>query len=210
MIIPVDIKHLISRIPKREKLTLPELIVVGLGNPGIKYINTRHNAGFWAIKTISDLHKLEFNSNKRTYKAWEGDLFGHGIVISKPKTYMNDSGLAVMALLKKYKVSSSQLMVIYDDMDISPGRLKLKNSGGPGGHNGMKSIIDHIGTNDFPRLRIGIGRPNDSSDNTSYVLSQPHSDELTQIAKALEKTDEILSGIMSDGIDTTMEWANRS
>ena len=123
---------------------------------------------------------------------------------------MNDSGMAARALLKDYKSSADSLLIIYDDMDIAPGNIRLKKQGGPGGHNGMKSICERLGTNDFPRLRIGIGRPSDKQDTISYVLSSPNSKEVELITSILEKIDDVLNSIICDGLNTTMEWANRS
>ncbi|PZC45704.1 MAG: peptidyl-tRNA hydrolase, PTH1 family [Chloroflexi bacterium] len=210
MINPSELRGLIPRLSKRRKLNTPKLIVLGIGNPGNEYHNTRHNAGFWAIKTIIDKYQLDLNSNKTSYDSWIGKLYSETIVIGKSKTYMNDSGLAAKALLKEYKASSKCLLVIYDDMDIEPGNIRLKKQGGPGGHNGMKSIIERIGTNDFPRLRIGIGRPSRYQDTVSYVLSSPRTTESQAIALILDQTDEILNGIVSKGLNATMEWTNRS
>ena len=117
--------------------------------------------------------------------------------------------MAARALLKDYKSSADSLLIIYDAMDIAPGNIRLKKQGGPGGHNGMKSICERLGTNDFPRLRIGIGRPSDKQDTISYVLSSPNSKEVELITSILEKIDDVLNSIICDGLDATMEWANR-
>lgn len=210
MINPSDLTGFIPRLSKRRNFKIPKLIVLGIGNPETDYHSTRHNVGLWAIKTIIDKYQLDMNSNKRAYDSWVGKLYGETIVIGKSKTYMNDSGLAARALLKDYKASPNCLLVIYDDMDIAPGNIRLKKQGGPGGHNGMKSICERIGTNDFPRLRIGIGRPSKHQDTVSYVLSSPSLTESQSIASILEKTDDILNSFISHGIDATMEWANRS
>ena len=210
MINPSDLRDLIPKLPKRGGFDIPKLIVLGIGNPENDYHHTRHNVGFWAVNTILDQHQVTLNRTKRSYDSWIGKLYGETIVVGKSKTYMNDSGMAARALLKDYKSSADSLLIIYDDMDIAPGNIRLKKQGGPGGHNGMKSICERLGTNDFPRLRIGIGRPSDKQDTISYVLSSPSLTESQSISSILEKTDEVLNSIISQGLDATMEWANRS
>ena len=209
MINPSDLRDLIPKLPKRGGFDTPKLIVLGIGNPENDYHHTRHNVGFWAVNTILDQHQVTLNRTKRSYDSWIGKLYGETIVVGKSKTYMNDSGMAARALLKDYKSSADSLLIIYDDMDIAPGNIRLKKQGGPGGHNGMKSICERLGTNDFPRLRIGIGRPSDKQDTISYVLSSPNSKEVELITSILEKIDDVLNSIICDGLDATMEWANR-
>ena len=209
MINPSDLRDLIPKLPKRGGFDTPKLIVLGIGNPENDYHHTRHNVGFWAVNTILDQHQVTLNRTKRSYDSWIGKLYGETIVVGKSKTYMNDSGMAARALLKDYKSSADSLLIIYDDMDIAPGNIRLKKQGGPGGHNGMKSICERLGTNDFPRIRIGIGRPSNKQDTISYVLSSPNSKEVELITSILEKIDDVLNSIICDGLDATMEWANR-
>ena len=209
MINPSDLRDLIPKLPKRGGFDIPKLIVLGIGNPENDYHHTRHNVGFWAVNTILDQHQVTLNRTKRSYDSWIGKLYGETIVVGKSKTYMNDSGMAASALLKDYRSAADSLLIIYDDMDIAPGNIRLKKQGGPGGHNGMKSICERLGTNDFPRLRIGIGRPSDKQDTISYVLSSPNSKEVELITSILEKIDDVLNSIICDGLDATMEWANR-
>ena len=209
MINPSDLRDLIPKLPKRGGFDIPKLIVLGIGNPENDYHHTRHNVGFWAVNTILDQHQVTLNRTKRSYDSWIGKLYGETIVVGKSKTYMNDSGMAARALLKDYKSSADSLLIIYDDMDIAPGNIRLKKQGGPGGHNGMKSISERLGTNDFPRIRIGIGRPSNKQDTISYVLSSPNSKEAELITSILEKIDDVLNSIICDGLDATMEWANR-
>ena len=209
MINPSDLRDLTPKLPKRGGFDTPKLIVLGIGNPENDYHHTRHNVGFWAVNTILDQHQVTLNRTKRSYDSWIGKLYGETIVVGKSKTYMNDSGMAASALLKDYRSAADSLLIIYDDMDIAPGNIRLKKQGGPGGHNGMKSICERLGTNDFPRLRIGIGRPSDKQDTISYVLSSPNSKEVELITSILEKIDDVLNSIICDGLDATMEWANR-
>ena len=209
MINPSDLRDLTPKLPKRGGFDIPKLIVLGIGNPENDYHHTRHNVGFWAVNTILDQHQVTLNRTKRSYDSWIGKLYGETIVVGKSKTYMNDSGMAASALLKDYRSAADSLLIIYDDMDIAPGNIRLKKQGGPGGHNGMKSISERLGTNDFPRIRIGIGRPSNKQDTISYVLSSPNSKEAELITSILEKIDDVLNSIICDGLDATMEWANR-
>ena len=209
MINPSDLRDLTPKLPKRGGFDTPKLIVLGIGNPENDYHHTRHNVGFWAVNTILDQHQVTLNRTKRSYDSWIGKLYGETIVVGKSKTYMNDSGMAASALLKDYRSAADSLLIIYDDMDIAPGNIRLKKQGGPGGHNGMKSISERLGTNDFPRIRIGIGRPSNKQDTISYVLSSPNSKEAELITSILEKIDDDLNSFICDGLAATMEWANR-
>lgn len=158
-------------------------ILLGLGNPGPKYLMTRHNAGFRAADKISAAAKIPFY--KVGYHAFwgKGAIGGQEVVVAKPMTYMNNSGQAAAGLCRQFRVAAENLLVIYDDLDLPPGALRLRPQGGSGGHNGIKSIIQHLGTDAFPRLRLGIGRPADG-DVVNYVL-QPFSpaeeDEMTEV-----------------------------
>ena len=139
-------------------------LIVGLGNPGKEYENTRHNMGFDAINHLSQ--KLNITVTKEKFKALYGDgmINNEKVILLEPQTYMNLSGEAIKPMLDFYKVDYSNLLVIYDDIDVEPGKVKIRTKGGPGTHNGMKSVVKEIGTEEFPRIRIGIGRPKYSGD----------------------------------------------
>jgi len=201
MINPSDLTGFIPRLSKRRNFKIPKLIVLGIGNPETDYHSTRHNVGLWAIKTIIDKYQLDLNSNKRTYDSWIGKLYGETIVIGKSKTYMNNSGLAARALLKDYKAAPNCLLVIYDDMDIAPGNIRLKKQGSPGGHNGMKSIQEYIGTSDFPRLRIGIGRPKKSTSGADHVLDNFSVEEIEDVKKISKKIIDHISILINKDLD---------
>ena len=158
----------------------PELVkptlIVGLGNPGNKYHKTRHNVGFDAVDMLSRIWRIPLSENKR-FTAEFGEGFppiGDKIRLLKPLTYMNRSGQSIRGVMDWYKISASSIVVIYDDMDLATGRIRLRLSGSAGGHNGMKSAIAHMGTQDFPRIRIGVGRPKSASDDPviSHVLGK--------------------------------------
>jgi PTH1 family peptidyl-tRNA hydrolase len=187
----------------------PELIIVGIGNPGPKYERTRHNAGFWAIDNLASRYEIPLVDRRRTCALGAGVIDGHDVVLAKPRTYVNESGIAVRYLLDRYRIGLDRLLVVYDDMDLPPGRLRLKAAGGPGGHNGMKSIISAVGDSSFPRLRIGVGRPVGGSDDIDYVLGPPAGPDRQMIDDAIARIPEIVEGILSGEMERTMDWANR-
>ncbi len=155
-----------------QTLVLPRLIV-GLGNPGAKYDRTRHNIGFEVIDAIAKTYPdVSLTENKR-FQGATGEFRNGGdrTVLLKPTTYMNKSGQAVRAVLDWYKLDPASVLVVYDDMDLPTGKLRLRLTGGAGGHNGMKSIIAHLGTKDFPRLRVGIGSTDKGEERDSAVVS---------------------------------------
>ena len=151
-------------------------LMVGLGNPGNKYHKTRHNVGFDAIDLIAKTWRISLTENKRFNSEFGEGLspMGQKVRLLKPLTYMNRSGQSIRAVMDWYKIPASSIVVIYDDMDLSMGRVRLRLAGSAGGHNGMKSAIAHLGTQDFPRIRIGVGRPKHASDNpvVSHVLGK--------------------------------------
>lgn len=165
-------------------------LVVGLGNPGEKYRNTRHNVGFQAIDLCGE--KLNIHLDQSKFKGIYGfnKIENDKVFLLKPLTYMNLSGECVVPLMKYYKISAENLLVIYDDLDLQPGMIRLRQKGGHGGHNGMRSIIQHLGTDEFKRIRIGIGRPNPATSVSDYVLSTFHPEEKKLVDEALIKASE--------------------
>ncbi|MCD8509622.1 MAG: aminoacyl-tRNA hydrolase [Bacillus sp. (in: Bacteria)] len=169
-------------------------LIVGLGNPGKKYESTRHNVGFDTIDKCQSLLNISLDQSK--FKGIYGfrKIEEHKIFLLKPLTFMNLSGESVVPLMNFYKITPENLLVIYDDLDLSPGTLRLRQKGGPGGHNGMKSIIAHLGTDQFNRIRIGIGRPPAGEAVSNYVLNafapqerQAINEVTDKAAKAVEK-----------------------
>ena len=147
-------------------------LLVGLGNPGIKYAHTRHNAGFWVIDELAFRGGAKFKDIKFNAFITETVLAGENVLLAKPLTFMNRSGLAVRALLEHFPLGIEDLLVIYDDMDLPPGRLRLRPKGGSGGHKGMASIIAQLGSEDFSRLRLGVGRGSgDFQDEADFLLT---------------------------------------
>lgn len=168
-------------------------MVVGLGNPGKRYDNTRHNIGFIVLDLLSDSLGIELNKKKKTALTAEFNYEGQKSVLVKPQTYMNLSGRSVGALSRYFKILPEDILVVHDDLDIGLGKIKIKPGGGPGGHKGLKSIIETLGTSKFNRLKIGIGRPLEYVDPVEYVLSTINEEEweifrdiLPQAVKAAE------------------------
>lgn len=184
-------------------------LVVGLGNPGRQYEKTRHNVGFMAVDKLAG--ELNAPVSKLMFQALVGQagLKGEKIILAKPLTYMNLSGNAVGSLMRWYKISPSDLIVIYDDMDLPLGSLRIRKKGGDGGHNGMKSIIENIGTKEFPRIRIGIGKPVGPGPNTvDWVLGRFSTGEAEEVEKTVENVSRAVMAALCEGLDAAMNKFN--
>jgi PTH1 family peptidyl-tRNA hydrolase len=165
----------------------PPALIVGLGNPDNKFLNTRHNIGFWFIDSLVDSLRIHFNDNlKKGFCDTHYQSEGIDIKLLKPMTFINDSGTPLKNFIKNKNITPSQIIVAYDDLDLAAGKIRLKFSGGSGGHNGIKDIIEKIGTKDFWRLKIGIGKPTYKDDVISYVLGKPSPDDKKQILEGIE------------------------
>lgn len=188
---------------------LPQLIV-GLGNPEPKYDKTRHNIGFEALDSFSERWNVPLQNNRR-FKGLFGEgrsVAGDKIYLLKPLTYMNRSGEAIRAVVDWYKLPPESLLVIYDDMDLAVGRLRLRLSGSAGGHNGIKSTISHLGSQDFPRLRIGIGQSGPDKDTVSHVLGRFAPAEREAIQEVLQLTTEAVELGLKEGLEKAMSLYN--
>lgn len=161
-------------------------LIVGLGNPGREYADTRHNAGFWFCERLADRLGVSLSVESRFH-----GLVGHGrqqgVWLLLPQTFMNRSGQAVGALARFHRIPPAEILVVHDELDIPPGQLRLKFGGGLGGHNGLKDITAHLGTQDYWRLRIGIGHPGDRNEVVNYVLKSPRREEREEIDAALDR-----------------------
>lgn len=185
-------------------------MIVGLGNPGSKYDNTKHNIGFMAVDTIVNPLQLNFTANN-VFKAETASTFinGEKVYFIKPTTFMNNSGLAVRAFLAYYNLSVKDLLVIYDDLDMEVGKLRFRQKGSAGGHNGIKSIIKEIGTQNFARLKIGIGRPPQKMTVINHVLGNFSDDDQATIATSLDKVDKAVNFYLScQDFEQTMQKYN--
>ena len=189
-------------------LVIPELIV-GLGNPEPKYDKTRHNIGFAAVDELAKIWQMPLKENKRFQGLFaEGVVGGQKIRLLKPLTYMNRSGQSVRAVADWYKVKPQSVLVIYDDMDLPVGKLRLRLSGSAGGHNGMKSIIAHLGGKDFPRLRIGIGKSDGNRETISHVLGKFAPDEISTIEEILYVSVKAIELSLREGVERSMNRYN--
>ena len=181
-------------------------VVIGLGNPGREYATTRHNVGHWCVDRLAELHSIGRFRRSRLVEVADGNVGGHRVVLAKPRTYVNNSGRAVTSLMAKYKAAPGDLLVVYDEMDLSAGSIRLRARGGSGGHNGMKSIIEAVGTQEFVRLRIGVGRPARSGEEVGHVLGSLPRDERTRVDDAVSRAAEAIEAVLRDGV---MEAMNR-
>ncbi|MDP1525417.1 MAG: aminoacyl-tRNA hydrolase [Rhodocyclaceae bacterium] len=163
-------------------------LIVGLGNPGPDYSETRHNAGFWFCERLACELGTSFSRESRYQGLVAKSRFaGADLWLLQPQTFMNRSGQSVQALMHFYRIAPAEMLVVHDELDIPPGQLRLKFGGGLGGHNGLKDITAHLGTQDYWRLRIGIGHPGDRNDVVNYVLKPPRKEEASEIDAALDR-----------------------
>lgn len=184
-------------------------IVAGLGNPGRKYAGTRHNVGFEVIEELSKRFSSPAWKNRFEAEVTEIQIAGEQVLLLAPQTYMNLSGRSIRSAVVFYKASLSDLLVICDDMNLEPGRLRLKGSGSAGGQKGLKNTIDQFGTVDFPRLRIGIGRPDDGFDTVNYVLHPFSKRERMAMTDAVIRACSAVETWVQDGLDAAMNHYNR-
>ncbi len=191
------------------KLISPELIV-GLGNPESRYDQTRHNIGFDAVDSLAKAWSLSWKENKRFQGLIAEGIspYGNKIRLLKPLTYMNRSGQAVRAVIDWYKIAPGSVLVIYDDMDLPVGRLRIRRSGSAGGHNGMKSIISHLGSQDFPRLRIGIGKSTGKRQTIGHVLGKFAPEEKKVIQEMLDISVNAVEKSLKEGVEKAMNIYN--
>jgi len=185
-------------------------LIVGLGNPGREYSQTRHNIGFLLVDKIAERLGVQFSRSQSKALITDGRYHGHRIILAKPQTYMNLSGHPTQSLLKFYKLNPENLLVAYDDVDLPFGTVRMKPSGGAGGHKGMGSIIKQLGSQDFPRLRMGVGRPPGYKQAANYVLKPFSKDEAEFLNGFLDHATDAGLSFIREGIDYTMTNFNRN
>ena len=182
-------------------------LLVGLGNPGKKYEGTRHNMGFMTLDLFSDVSKIDIDREAFQGMIGRGKLFGEDVMLLKPTTFMNLSGHAVSEVVNYFKIDIDDVVVVYDDMALEPGTIRLRLSGSSGGQKGMQNIIEQLGTEKIKRIRVGIGEPED--DSVDYVLSKPLKEEKELIDKAIEKAKDALVMYLKKDFDAAMNTYNR-
>jgi len=193
-------------------------LIVGLGNPGRQYAKTRHNVGFMALDMLAEVFPVSAVQSDNLARLCRTNIHNQRVLLIKPQAYMNRSGIAVREVLLRYQESPDNLVVIYDDLDLGVGRLRIRKQGGHGGHKGIKSIIDYLETSEFARIRIGIGRPDPAKipeENSlqesivEYVLQPFHQDEQPIITEVLKRSVAAIKLIIADQLDTAMNMYNR-
>lgn len=192
-----------------ESAMTERFLIVGLGNPGREYRSNRHNIGFMLVDRLAAAHRIALNRVHSRTIIGLGSIKERPVVLAKPQTFMNNSGMAVGALSRFYKIPLAQLLVIFDDLDLTTGSLRLRSRGGAGGHNGMRSIIAQLGE-DFPRLRLGIGRPPGRMDPAAYVLQDFTATELPVIEDLLTAAVQAVETYVGEGVELAMTRHNNT
>lgn len=184
-------------------------LIAGLGNPGLQYEKTRHNAGFMAADRLAEKYGAQFNKHKFEAVYADFKIKDNRILLVKPQTYMNNSGSAVTALLNFYKIPTERLIVMFDDITLDVGKLRLRRKGSHGGHNGIKDIIELAGTDEIMRIKIGVGeRENRNYDLKDWVLGKIPAEQMTELDKALDRAALAAEEIITRGIDSAMNKYN--
>ena len=183
-------------------------LIVGLGNPEKEYGNTRHNMGFDTINEIAKNNNIDINKNKFKGLYETLNLQNQKAILLKPQTYMNLSGESVREIVDFYNIEPQKIIVIYDDIDIEKGHIKIRKKGGAGSHNGMKSVVQELGTTDFTRIRVGIGQPEFKSDMINYVIGKVPKEEQEILHQGVKKAAEAVEEILKNGIDIAMNKFN--
>jgi len=189
---------------------LPQkFLIVGLGNPGRRYQKNRHNIGFMVADQLAAVWQIELNRVQQKAIVGDGRFQEYTLILAKPQTYMNLSGDSVGPLARYYRIPTENVLVIYDELDLPMGVLRLRGQGGAGGHNGMRSIIQHLGDG-FPRLRLGIGRPPGQMPPAAYVLQNFDKEEQLLVTEIIEEAAQAVTTFLADGLDLAMSRHNKN
>ena len=183
-------------------------IVAGLGNPGAAYAGTRHNMGFEVIDILSEKSGISVDTRKHKALIGKGVIGGDKVILAKPQTYMNLSGESLREIMDYYKAQPEDLIVIYDDISLEPGQLRIRTKGSAGGHNGIKSILQHLGTEEFLRIKVGVGEKPPRMDLADYVLGRMGGEDREAVREAQERAAEAVSVLLEDGAEAAMNRYN--
>jgi PTH1 family peptidyl-tRNA hydrolase len=186
----------------------PDLIVVGLGNPEPHYARTRHNAGWWLIDLLAKKHGIEVGRAHSTTRLGVRTVGQHTVALAKPRTHVNGSGAAVRYLLARFRTAQDRLLIVYDETALPPGKLRLRPRGSAAGHNGIKSIIETLGNQDFARLRIGVGRPPPGGDMVGWVLGEMSAEDQELVDDAIFRAADSILYLLEEGVDRAMNKVN--
>ena len=184
------------------------IIIAGLGNPGKEYEGTRHNAGFDTLDALADRHGIDISGFEHHALVGKGNIKGQKVLLVKPQTYMNLSGVAVRALMDYYKEDTDDLIIVYDDVALPPGRLRVRSKGSAGGHNGIKSLINELGTQEFNRVRVGVGEKPPRWDLADWVLGRYTKEDRDTMDEAFKKAALAVECIIETGIGAAMNKFN--
>ncbi len=184
----------------------PPLLLVGIGNPGDKYAHTRHNVGFMLIDLLAERAEIRLNDKRKDVVLGQGTIADKSVVLAQPRTFVNKTGIAARYLTARFKAKSTSMLVLVDDLDLPVGKMRLRKSGGSGGHNGLNSINADLGTQEYPRLRIGIGRPSQGA--IQHVLGGFSGDEATLLQEALKQAAVAVEAWVEHGTDHAMNHFN--
>ncbi|MGH2730997.1 MAG: aminoacyl-tRNA hydrolase [Actinomycetota bacterium] len=183
-------------------------IVVGLGNPGERYARTRHNAGYMVISVLLERTRARLKTHKSGCVVAETRLAGQSVVLGRPTSFMNESGIGVRALVRFYKVPTARLIIVHDELDLPFGSVRIKFGGGTAGHNGLASVGSHLGTKDFVRVRVGVSRPRGRQDPADYVLTEFSAAERAELPHVLESAADAVESIVEVGVERAMNEVN--
>jgi PTH1 family peptidyl-tRNA hydrolase len=200
------------RIPflRRQPAVPPRYLIVGLGNPGAEYQNTRHNVGFRALDLLAEEHRIDARKFEKRALVGYGTICDEAVVLAKPQTFMNLSGESVAPLMRMLELQPRDVIVVYDEMDLPVGRIRVRPGGSAGGHRGLKSLIQHLRTEEFPRVRIGVGRPGTGAAVIEHVLSKFERDEIEPIRDSVRRAVEAVEAILAEGVEAAMNRYNPS
>lgn len=183
-------------------------LIVGLGNPEEEYSGTRHNMGFDTINKICEKYNIKMSKTKFNGIYEKCSIEDNEVILLKPQTFMNLSGVCVREFANFYKITPDNILIIYDDMDIDLGEIKIRKKGSSGSHNGMKSIVENLGTIDFPRVRVGIGKPKENEDKIKFVIGKLSNKTKEELEIGVTKAKEAVIELLKNGIDTAMNKYN--
>ncbi|MEC9034558.1 MAG: aminoacyl-tRNA hydrolase [Actinomycetota bacterium] len=203
---------MLKRSSKKNSSNQNTFLVVGLGNPGKEYVGTRHNVGAAVVEALAEAHNCVLRKSRDQSLNAEISLEGKKVLLAFPQTFMNNSGQAVSSIMRRNGISNPEnLIVVHDEMDTPPGDLRIKFGGGLAGHNGLRSITNHLHTQDYLRLRLGIGKPADKDSGANYVLKRPSKTEQEIFSQAIQKAIEAIEALILEGKDAAMaRFNNRS
>lgn len=203
-------RALIARLEgRRNEEEAMDWIIAGLGNPGPRYADTRHNVGKMIVERLAERHGIALNESRNDARFGKGRIGDARVLLATTLLYMNDSGRAIGPLARFFKVDPERVLVVYDEMDLPLGRIRIRERGGAGGHNGMRSMIQHLGGQDFPRLRAGIGRPPKDWVGADHVLSRFAEDQLEERDALIERAADALEDLLREGLVGAMNRHNR-